>query len=50
MLYPGFDLRFQQLEGNIEKATILIGQYQTELLLEDDPQRKGKYKLRIEQL
>jgi hypothetical protein len=50
MLYPGFDLRLQQLESNIEKATILIGQYQTELILEDDPQRKGKYKLRIEQL
>jgi hypothetical protein len=50
MLHPGFDLRLQQLEGNIEKANILIGQYQTELVLEDDPQRKGKYKLRVEQL
>ena len=29
---------------------MLIGQYQTELTLEDDPQRKGRYQLRIEQL
>jgi hypothetical protein len=50
MAYPGFDLRLQHLEGNIKRASILIGQYQTELTLEDEPQRKSKYRLRIEQL
>lgn len=50
MTYSSFDLRLKGLEANVEKAAELIGQYQTELIVEDDPQRKSKYNLRIQQL
>jgi tRNA U34 5-carboxymethylaminomethyl modifying enzyme MnmG/GidA len=50
MTYSNFDLRLKGLEANVEKASELIEQYQTELTVEDDPQRKSKYNLRIEQL
>ncbi|HEY9300216.1 MAG TPA: hypothetical protein V6D29_07910 [Leptolyngbyaceae cyanobacterium] len=50
MIFPGLTLRLQQLEANISRVLQLLNEYEEELLYEDDPGRKSKYRRRIESL
>jgi hypothetical protein len=50
MLPPALNLRFQQLEENITRILELLNQYEAELIDEDDPGKKSKYRRRIENL
>jgi hypothetical protein len=50
MTYSFLNLRLQGLRENIEKAVFLVSEYETELTVEDDPQRKARCELRKDQL
>ncbi len=50
MVSPAFNLRLQQLEANIARIFTLIDEFDTELLDEDSPDRRSKYRRRIERL
>lgn len=50
MIPPGLNLRLQQLEENINRALQRLNEYEEELLDEDDPSRKSKYRRRVESL
>jgi hypothetical protein len=45
-----FNLRFQQLEANIARIFTLIDEFEIELLDEDSPDRRSKYRRRVERL
>ncbi len=45
-----FKLRFQQLEANIARIFTLIDEFEVEMLDEDSPDRRSKYRRRIERL
>ena len=49
MAPPFLNLRLDQLEANINRVLKLVCEYENELLDEDDPARKSKYR-RIESL
>ncbi|MBE9156424.1 hypothetical protein IQ265_06220 [Nodosilinea sp. LEGE 06152] len=50
MISSTLALRLKQLEGNISQVLQLLNEYEKELLDEDDPGRKSKYRRRIESL
>ena len=50
MIPSAFNLRLQQLEENISRVLQLLNEYEAELLDEDDPGRKSKYRRRVESL
>ena len=50
MALPFLNLRLDQLEANINRVLKLVCEYENELLDEDDPARKSKYRRRIESL
>jgi hypothetical protein len=50
MIPSAFNLRLQQLEENISRVLQLVNEYEAELLDEDDPGRKSKYRRRVESL
>ena len=50
MLSSALSLRLQQLEGNVERILQLLNDYEAELMDEDDPGRRSKYRRRIEDL
>lgn len=50
MIPSALNLRLQQLEENISRVLQLLNEYEAELLDEDDPGRKSKYRRRVESL
>lgn len=50
MIPSALNLRLQQLEKNISQVLQLLNEYEAELLDEDDPARKSKYRRRVESL
>ncbi|NJL37397.1 MAG: hypothetical protein HC840_29535 [Leptolyngbyaceae cyanobacterium RM2_2_4] len=50
MIPSALNLRLQQLEENINRVLQLLNEYEAELLDEDDPGRKSKYRRRVESL
>lgn len=50
MHLSALNLRLQQLEKNIVKVIQLLGEYEEELIDEDDPLKKSKFRRRIEDL
>jgi hypothetical protein len=50
MISSTLALRLQQLEDNISQVLKLLNEYERELLDEDDPGRRSKYRRRIERL
>jgi tRNA/tmRNA/rRNA uracil-C5-methylase (TrmA/RlmC/RlmD family) len=50
MIPATLNLRLQQLEENIRRVLQLLNEYEEELLDEDDPGRRSKYRRRIENL
>jgi hypothetical protein len=50
MIPSALNLRWQQLEENISRVLQLLNEYEEELLDEDDPGRKNKYRRRVESL
>jgi hypothetical protein len=43
-------IRLQQLDSNVSQILVLLNEYEVELIDEDDPGRKRKYRRRIEEL
>lgn len=50
MFSPILNTRLHQLEENISRVLQLLGEYEEELLDEDDPGRRNKYRRRVENL
>ncbi|GAB4383796.1 MAG: hypothetical protein Kow00121_46270 [Elainellaceae cyanobacterium] len=50
MSLSALNLRLQHLEENVAQILQLLNDYEKELIYEDDPGRKGKYRRRIEDL
>jgi tRNA/tmRNA/rRNA uracil-C5-methylase (TrmA/RlmC/RlmD family) len=50
MIPSTLNLRLQQLEENIRRVLQLLNEYEEELLDEDDPGRRSKYRRRVENL
>ena len=50
MVPSAFNLRLQQLEASIAQTFTLLKEFDTELLDEDSPDRRSKYRRRIERL
>ncbi len=50
MVSSALTLRLQQLEANIGKILELLNEYEVELVDEDDPGKRSKYRRRIQEL
>lgn len=50
MIPSALNLRLQQLEENISRVLQLLNEYEAELLDEDDPGKKSKYRRRVQSL
>ena len=50
MISSVLSLRLQQLEANIREILDLLNQYEIELLDENDPGTRSKYRRRVEKL